>query len=79
MKFFSNIYNNIKHKPLVNFKVNLFFLRNMLSNNLKHATIPHFFLPLKTLKLKFIKNNTLNFFFYSAVFLNILILLFFML
>lgn len=28
----------------------------MLSTNIKHTLLPHFFLPYKTLKIKFIKN-----------------------
>lgn len=56
MQFFIKFFNNINHKSSIKFSLNIFFLKHMLSTNIKHTLLPHFFLPYKTLKIKFIKN-----------------------
>ena len=57
MKFFSKIFQNFKYKSSINFKLNLFFCRNMLSTSFNHINNIHIFLPLKYLKIKIFKNN----------------------
>ena len=80
MKFFSKIFQSFKYKSSINFKFNLFFLRNMLSTAFEHLNVTHIFLPRKFLKLKIFKNSiklnflsllmVLNFFFLIYFFIN---------
>lgn len=70
MKFFTKYFNSIKHRSSINFFNNIFFLKNMLSINVNHTLIPHFFLPNKTLKIKYLNSNV-NLF----VYINLLVIL----
>lgn len=56
MKFFSNFFSRFKHRSYIKFSTNLFFLKNMLSHNIKHTEYMHIFTPTKTLKLKIFKS-----------------------
>lgn len=82
MKFFNNFFSTIYSRAYIKFNNNIFFLKNMLSLQLNHTLIPHLFIPMKTLKIKFINNvkfNVLYFIIYSVIFfiifLNILYLI----
>ena len=78
MKFFSKIFQSFKYKSSINFKFNLFFLRNMLSTAFEHLNINHMFLPVKFLKLKIFKNNIkLNFLILLLV-INFLFIIYFL-
>ena len=65
MKFFTTFFSSIKHKSSINFGLNIFFIKHMLSINFNHVLTPHFFLPTKSLKIKLLKNNVNKFFYVS--------------
>jgi len=75
MKFFTKIFNSIKTRSSLNFQNNLFFIKNMLSTNLEHTLITHFFLPFKQLKIKFLKNNFNNLWYNLIIVLSIFMLI----
>lgn len=62
VKFFINYFTNYLNKPLEKFFINLFFLKQVLSVKIKHLNFPFFFINTKTLTIKILKNNILNFF-----------------
>lgn len=76
MKFFNDFFSTIYSRSHFKFTNNLFFLRQMLSDQLNHTLVPHIFVPSKSLKIKFFNNtkhmNTFLFF-YSCIFLVLLI------
>lgn len=64
-----------KNRAYIKFSINLFFLKNMLSNNIKHIEHMHIFLPTKTLKIKFFKNFKFT---YTSYIFTILIIFIFL-
>lgn len=75
MKFFNNFFSNLRSRAYLKFSQNIFFIRHMLSLELQHTLMPHIFLPLKSLKIKFFSTSVISLVFYISYILLLLFLI----
>lgn len=62
MKYYLTFYSNILNRSSYKFLLNIFFLKNNNGLPLSHTLFPHFFINTKNLKIKFLKSNSINFY-----------------